>query len=102
MDFSAPSADSEFDIPLSISTTSVRIYPEGLEKNYFNPSDILVQGDRVTLTIPPTTPDARATPQIIGGDDYAIQFQPGAGIRNPYAAGNRVIKGCRPLKIGKR
>ena len=46
----------------------------------------------MALTIPSTTPDARADPAIAGGADYAIQFQPGARIGNPFAAGNRIIR----------
>ena len=92
VDFTSPSPDSEFVIPPSISTTTVRIYPDGLGEGYFNPSSILIQGDRVTLTIPSTTPDTRAKPPIDKDAEYAIQFQPGARIGNPYAAGNRVIK----------
>lgn len=92
VDFSGPSADSEFVVPSSIRTTTVRVYPQGLKGNYFNPSNILVQGERVTLTIPPTTPGTRAAPRIDGNSDYAIQFLPGANIGNPYAAGNPKIK----------
>ena len=92
VDFSGPSTDSEFVIPSSMGTTTVRIYPEGLEGEYFNPSSILVQGERVTLTIPSTTPTGRAEPLITGGSDYAIQFLPGARIGNPYAAGNPKVK----------
>ena len=92
VDFSGPSADSEFVVPSSIRTTTVRVYPQGLKENYFNPSNILVQGERVTLTIPSTTPSTRADPRITGGSDYAIQFLPGANIGNPYAAGNPKIK----------
>ena len=92
VDFSGLSDDSEFVIPSSISTTSVRIHPEGLTEDYFNPSGILVQGARVTLTIPSSTPSGRAEPEIEAGANYAIQFQPGARIENPYAAGNLVIE----------
>ena len=92
VDFSGDSDDSEFVIPASISNTSVNIYPGGLTGNYFNPSSILVQGNKVTLLIPPTIPDGRADPEIAQGADYAIRFLPAAGIGNPYAAGNLVIK----------
>ena len=88
VDFSGPSGDSEFIVPASISNTRVTILPE--RENSFNPSEILVQGARVTLTIPPqtsTTP-ARRIPQ----GEYTITFSQSANIRNPYSAGNRIIE----------
>ena len=95
VDFSGPSADSEFIVPASISNTRVTISytgsgPGGNLSDSFNPSEILVQRARVTLTIPPqtsTTP-ARRIPQ----GEYTITFSQSARIRNPFSAGNRIIK----------
>ena len=88
VDFSGPSRDSEFIVPASISNTRVTILPEG--ESSFNPSEILIQGARVTLTIPPqtsTTPASR-----IPQGEYTITFSQSARIRNPYSAGNRIIE----------
>ena len=88
VDFSGPSEDSQFIVPASISKTRVTILPEG--ESSFNPSEILVQRGRVTLTIPPqtsTTP-ARRIPQ----GEYTITFSQSARIRNPFSAGNRIIE----------
>ena len=88
VDFSGPSEDSQFIVPASISNTRVTILPEG--ESSFNPSEVLVQRARVTLTIPPqtsTTP-ARRIPQ----GEYTITFSQSARIRNPFSAGNRIIE----------
>ena len=91
VDFAGPSADSEFIIPASISNTRVTISytdsgPGGNLSDSFNPSEILVQRARVTLTIPTTS--ARRIPQ----GEYTISFSQSARIRNPFSAGNRIIK----------
>ena len=96
VDFSGPSEDSEFIVPPSISNTRVTISytdsgPGGDLSDSFNPSEILVQGARVTLTVPPGTsanPEGESIPQ----GEYTITFSQSARIRNPSAAGNREIK----------
>ena len=85
VDFSGPSADSEFVVPTSISASRVTIDPE--RGASFNPSDILVQGARVILTIPTGTTPTRQVPK----GEYEIRFSQLARIRNPFAAGNQVI-----------
>lgn len=84
VDFSGPSADSEFIIPTSIVRTRVTIRPEG--ESSFNPSDVLVQGARVILTIP-----SGISSKTVRAGDYTISFSQLARIRNPFSAGNRVI-----------
>lgn len=85
VDFSGPSVDSEFFVPASISNTRVTIRPK--DKSSFNPSEILVQGARVTLTIPSGT-----SPKSIPAGEFTITFSNLARIRNPFAAGIRDIK----------
>ncbi len=86
VDFSGPSADSEFVVPASIATSRITIAPN--TGTSFSPSDVLVQGARVILTIPTGTTTARS----VGEGEYEIRFSQLARIRNPFAAGNRVIK----------
>ena len=85
VDFSGPSADSEFVVPASISASRVTIDPK--EGPSFSPSDVLVQGARVILTIPTGTTSRRAVPM----GEYEIRFSQLARIRNPFAAGNQII-----------
>ena len=81
VDFSGPSADSEFILPSTITSTRITIRPDG--KPSFSPSDVLVQGARVNLTIPED--------KEVQAGDYTISFSQLANIRNPFAAGNRTI-----------
>ena len=85
VDFSGPSADSEFVVPASITTSRISIRPAG--KSSFNPSDVLIQGARVILTIPSGT-----SPKSVPVGEYEIRFSQLARIRSPFAAGNEVIK----------
>jgi len=84
VDFSGPSADSEFVVPASIATSRVTIAPK--EGTSFSPSDVLVQGARVFLTIPTGT-----TPKSVEMGEYEIRFSQLARIRNPFTAGNQII-----------
>ena len=91
VDFSGPSADSEFLVPPSISPSRVTISytntgPSTKPSDSFNPSEILVQGAKVTLTVPTGT-----SPKVIPEGEFTIIFSNLASIRNPFAAGNRVI-----------
>lgn len=96
VDFSGPSADSEFFVPTSIANTRVTISytdsgTEGNLSDSFSPSEILVQGARVTLTVPPGT-SANPTGKIVPQGEYTIAFSQSARIRNPLAAGTPKIK----------
>lgn len=84
VDFSGPSADSEFVVPASIATSRVTIAPN--KGTSFSPSDVLVQGARVFLTIPTGT-----TPKSVEMGEYEIRFSQLARIRNPFTAGNQII-----------
>lgn len=91
VDFSGPSADSEFVVPASITPSRVTISytntgPPTGPSDSFNPSEVLVQGAKVTLTIPTGT-----SPKVIPEGEFTIIFSNLARIRNPFAAGNRVI-----------
>ena len=87
VDFSGPSADSEFNVPSTITNTRITIRtadPEDKSKSVtFNPSDVLVQRSRVNLTVP----EDKAVQQ----GDYTISFSQLANISTPFAAGNRII-----------
>ena len=87
VDFSGPSADSEFVIPSSITTARVTIDPADPNIPSFAPSDVSVQGARVILTIP-----SGEDPKSIPMGEYKITLFPSARIRNPFAAGHRVIR----------
>ena len=95
VDFSGPSDDSEFTVPTGIPSARVTISytntgPDGNRSDSFNPSEVLVQGAKVTLTIPVRTSTTPAKEIPLG--EYPITFSNLAGIKNPYSAGNRVIK----------
>lgn len=81
VDFSGPSPDSEFNLPSTITKTRITIRPAG--ESSFSPSDVLVQGARVNLTLP----EDKSVP----AGDYTISFSQLANIRNPFAAANRII-----------
>ena len=83
VDFSGPTDDASFTVPETISKTNVQI---GYGDRTHNPSSVLVQGRRVILTVPT---DGGSSLEIQG--DYTITFNQSAGIRNPLAAGNRII-----------
>ena len=83
IDFSGPSPDSDFTIPTSIVKSRIQIRPDGIRA--FNPSEVLVQGSRVILTIP-----EEPNRQIPTGD-YTIIFSQSARIKNPFSSGNRII-----------
>lgn len=81
-DFSGPSDDTHFILPSTISTSRIKIRPSG-GAVAFDPADVLVQGEKVILTVP----DARTVP----AGDFVISFSQLARIKNPFVAGNRVI-----------
>lgn len=87
VDFSGPSEDAEFNLPSTITKTRITIRtidPEDRSKSVtFSPSDVLVQRQRVNLTVP----EDKAVQQ----GDYTISFSQLANIRTPFAAGNRII-----------
>ncbi len=90
VDFSGPSADSDFVVPASrVTKGRIKIDPDdpNVMPSSFPPSDVLVQGARVTLTIPRID-----EAEINWAGDYTISFTSAAGIKNPFAAGNHVIK----------
>ena len=80
VDFSGPSADTGFILPSTISTSRIKIRSGN---KTFGPADVLIQGERVTLTVPDD--------EIVAIGDFAISFSQLARIRTPYSAGNRVI-----------
>ncbi len=80
LDFSGPSAGTGFLMPTTITPSRIKIRSAG---ETFDPADVLVQGERVTLTVPDDE-------QVAVGD-FAISISQLARIRTPYSAGNRVI-----------
>ena len=79
VDFSGPSEDTHFILPSTISTSRIKIRSD----ETFDPADVLVQGERVILTIPDDE-------EVLEGD-FTISFSQLARIKNPFVAGNRVI-----------
>ena len=98
VDFSGPSPDSDFVVPTSISVARITIDP--LTQASFRPTGLLIRGARVTMTIPSGT-RAKTIPE----GEFSITFSPSARIKNPFAAGNKVItvsstaKGDEPDEI---
>ena len=87
VDFSGPSAGTGFILPRSMVKSRVQIrYKSGGSDKSVNPSEVLLQGEKVVLTVP-TVDDLPIT--VTG--DYTISFSQTAGIKNPFSAGNRVI-----------
>ena len=88
VDFSGPSEDASFGLPTTIGNTRVTFGTTDVEDEdesvTFSPSDVLVQGDRVILTIPED--------KIVAEGDFSIGISQIARIRNPFAAGNRIIE----------
>ena len=84
VDFSGPSADSEFVVPSSMTKTRITIRSGNQS---FSPSEVQVQGARVILTIP-----SGDDPEDIVRGEFTIVFSNLARIKNPFAAGNRVIR----------
>ena len=80
VDFSGPSEDASFGLPTTITPSRIKIR----SAQTFDPADVLVQRDRVILTVP----DDKV---VAGGQDFTISISQLARIRNPFAAGNRVI-----------
>ena len=79
VDFSGPSEDTNFILPSTISTSRIKIR----STKTFDPEDVLVQGEKVILTVPDDK-------QVDRGD-FIISFSQLARIKNPYVAGNRII-----------
>ncbi len=92
VDFSGPSPDSSFVVPSSITPAKIEIYPDsnpdGIGTTHVDPSEVLVQGQKVILTVP-AGPDDDPIITITG--DYTIRFMRPAGIKNPFSAGNPTI-----------
>ena len=87
VDFSGTSADSEFYLPTTMTSTrvTIRYIPSGkTATTSFSPSDILIQGARAILTVPDD--------KLIERGDYSISFSQQARIKNPISAGVRTIK----------
>ena len=83
VDFSGLSVGASFTVPETILASTVQIRHG--DRTY-NPSSVLVQGQKVILTVP-SGEDPRV--QIVG--DYTITFSQSAEIKNPFSAGNRII-----------
>lgn len=96
VDFSGPSPDSEFVVPANLRAPGIQVkYQQPVSGgNTFaatvTPSGVLVQGEKVTLTLPQNTPTTPLHPVAVSGE-YTIIFNTSAGIKNPYSAGNPVI-----------
>ena len=80
LDFSGPSEDASFGMPATISPSRIKIRSQ----DTFDPADVLVQGGRVTLTMPDD--------KIVTPGEFTISISQLASIRNPFAAGTRVIR----------
>ena len=85
VDFSGPSADSGFVVPNTISTSRIQVRYNG--NKTFNPSEVVVQGERVVFAVP-----EKETEPISFMGDYSITFTNLARIRNPFSAGIYEIK----------
>ncbi len=85
VDFSGPSADSGFVVPNTISTSRIQVRYDG--NKTFNPSEVVVQGERVVFAVP-----EKETEPISFMGYYSITFTNLARIRNPFSAGIYEIK----------
>ena len=84
IDFSGPSEDASFGLPTTIAKTRIKIRSKEDDRTItFDPADVLVQGDKVTLTVPEE--------KEVAEGDFSISISQLARIKNPFAAGNRVI-----------
>lgn len=89
VDFSGPSADSGFILPSFISTSRIQVrYTDGATTKNFNPSEVLLQGERVIFPVPLKGDDTR----IAFSGDYTITFSNLARVKNPFSAGIKTIK----------
>ena len=80
LDFSGPSEDASFGLPTTITPSRIKIR----SAETFDPADVLVQGGRVVMTVPDD--------KVVAAGDFTISISQLARIRNPFAAGNRVIR----------
>ena len=80
IDFSGPSEDASFGLPTTIAKSRIKIRSSG---KTFDPEDVLVQGDRVVLTVPDD--------EVVEEGDFTISFSQSARLKNPFTAGNRII-----------
>ena len=84
VDFAGPTADTSFTLPESIDEKNVTVDWAG--KSPKIATTVLVQGGKVIITVPQ---DDNEPTEITG--NYVIAFKERAKIRNPLAAGNRII-----------
>ena len=92
-DFSGPTSNTSFTVPDSVDESKVQIrYGTGGSEKTFKPSEVLVDGRRVVLTLPRVDDPGVADGAIaIPSGEYIIIFNQSAGIKNPLSAGNRTI-----------
>ena len=94
VDFSGPSADSGFVLPGVMTTSRIKVFyidtADSNKEKFFNPSEVQVEGERVTFSVPTKKDDAAS--QITFEDDYRIEFSRLARIKNPFSAGIKTIK----------
>ena len=77
-----------FGVPSSIADAAINISSDGFRGS---PADVVVNGTKITMTIPNITPAGTDQTRSVSGD-YTIRFKQAAGITNPASAGTKTIK----------
>ena len=91
VDFSGPFADPGFSLPSSMVASSIQVDYDPMDGEYkkrFTPSDVQIQGEMVTFSVP-VDKDGN---EIAFSGDYKITFKSLARIKNPFSAGIKTIK----------
>ena len=80
--------DTGFGLPSTIADSSIDISSDGFTGS---PNNVVVSGDKVTLTVPNVKANGDdQTKRVVG--DYEIRIKQSAGITNPAAGGEKTIK----------
>ena len=77
-----------FGVPSSIADAAINISSDDFRGS---PADVVVNGTKITMTIPNITPAGTDQTRSVSGD-YTIRFKQAAGITNPASAGTKTIK----------
>ncbi len=77
--------DSAIDI---VSTPGANVLTTGFRGS---PDNVLVTGDKITMTVPSTRPNGDPQNKAVTGN-YTIRIKQSAGLTNPAAAGEKTIK----------
>ena len=78
-----------FAVPSTIADSSIDISSEGFNGS---PTNVLVTGKKVTMTVPrPDSDDTNSADDVVV-DNYTIRIKQSAGVTNPASGGEKTVK----------